>query len=248
MTNHVARLYTTAGAIVVFFLLWATIAAHPWATTEQVTQQDPRLAALALREKRLQKRAAEVKRVVDHRWAVYEKRSARRRWQNAVALQRHLQQLELSQAAAVRAAQVAVSQTAQAREYAASVVSWANQQLRAQGGTAPTASVSRSDSTQTPTVSSHSVATPVGKAAVPTRAAAPGVTESPARAGTTTSSAPAPTPVQIAAAPPAAPAAAPPAPVAVPAPAPTPVQAAAPPPVQVVTLPPVTTTKPSAKK
>ena len=94
MTNHVARLYTTAGAIVVFFLLWATIAAHPWATTEQVTQQDPRLAALALREKRLQKRAAEVKRVVDHRWAVYEKRSARRRWQNAVALQRHLQQLE----------------------------------------------------------------------------------------------------------------------------------------------------------
>ena len=79
---------------------------HPWATTEQVTPQDPRLVALAQREKKLQRRAAEVKRVVDRRWAVYERRSARRQWQNAVALQRHMQQLEASQAAAVRAAQV----------------------------------------------------------------------------------------------------------------------------------------------
>ena len=85
MTNHLVRLYTAAGAIVVFFLLWATVAAHPWATTEQVTPQDPRLVALAQREKRLQKRAAQVKRVVDHRWAVYERRSARRQRQNAVA-------------------------------------------------------------------------------------------------------------------------------------------------------------------
>ncbi len=61
LTNHLARLYSAAGAIVVFFLLWATIAAHPWATTEQITPQDPRLVALAHREKKLQRRAAEVK-------------------------------------------------------------------------------------------------------------------------------------------------------------------------------------------
>ena len=64
MTNHIVRLYTAAGAIVIFFLLWATIAAHPWATTEQVTPQDPRLVALAQREKSLRKRAAGVNRVV----------------------------------------------------------------------------------------------------------------------------------------------------------------------------------------
>jgi len=135
MTNHLVRLYTAAVTIVAFFLLWATIAAHPWATTEPVTPQDPRLVALAQREKRLQKRAAGVKRIVDHRWVVYEKRAARREWQNSVALQRHLRQLEASQAAAVRSAQAAVGQTAQARAYAASVVVWANQQLQAAGST-----------------------------------------------------------------------------------------------------------------
>ena len=102
MTNHLVRLYTAAGTIITFFLLWATIAAHPWETTTKVTPQDPRLVALAQREKRLQKRAAGVKRIVDHRWAVYERRAARREWQNSVALQRHLQELEASQAAAVR--------------------------------------------------------------------------------------------------------------------------------------------------
>ncbi len=140
MTNHLVRLYIAAAAIVVFFLLWATVAAHPWATTEQLTPQDPRLVALAHREKKLQKRAAEVKRIVDRRWAAYERRAARRQWQNAVALQRHIQQLEASQAAAVRAAQAAVVQTAQARAYAASVVTWANQQLQAAGSTTTVAS------------------------------------------------------------------------------------------------------------
>ena len=140
MTNHLVRLYTAAGTIVAFFLLWATIAAHPWATTQPVTAQDPRLIALAQREKRLQKRAAGVKRTVDHRWAMYERRAARRQWQNSVALQRHLQQLEASQAAAVRSAQVAVAQTAQARAYAASVVAWANQQLQVAGATAEVSS------------------------------------------------------------------------------------------------------------
>ena len=90
LTNHLARLYSAAGAIIVFFLLWATIAAHPWATTVQVTPQDPRLVALAHREKRLQTRAAAVKGIVGRRWAVYEQRLSRRERQNAVALQRHL--------------------------------------------------------------------------------------------------------------------------------------------------------------
>ena len=140
MTNHLVRLYTAAGAIVTFFLLWATIAAHPWATTHEVTPQDPRLVALAQREKRLQKRAAGVKRIVDRRWAVYERRSARREWQNSVALQRHLQQLEASQARPSAPLRPRSPRPAQARAYAASVVAWANQQLQATGSTTTTAS------------------------------------------------------------------------------------------------------------
>ena len=31
MTNHVARLYAGALALLVFFLVWAVVAARPWA-------------------------------------------------------------------------------------------------------------------------------------------------------------------------------------------------------------------------
>ncbi len=238
MANHVVRLYTAVAAIITFFLLWATIAAHPWATTEQVTPQDPRLVALALREKSLRKRAVVVNRVVARRWATYERLSARRQWQNATALQRHVQELEASQAAAVRTAQRAIAETAQARAYAASVVAWANQQLQASGAIATT--------TSTAAVTSASVPAPTG-------AGSPTASRPAGTAPTGAPSAKAPTPAPAAPslsastpAPPAAPAPAiAPPPAAAPPAAPPP--AAAPAPVQVVSLPPVTTTKPSKK-
>ena len=31
MSNHLVRLYVFAAAILAFFVLWATVAAHPWA-------------------------------------------------------------------------------------------------------------------------------------------------------------------------------------------------------------------------
>jgi len=46
MTDHVARLYALALALVVFFVTWAAVAAHPWATAKP----DPRVAALAARD------------------------------------------------------------------------------------------------------------------------------------------------------------------------------------------------------
>jgi hypothetical protein len=70
MTNHLARLYALVAAVLVFFLAWAVIAAHPW-RTQKAAVQDPRLAALQLREQRLRAEALAVKRVVDKRWAVY---------------------------------------------------------------------------------------------------------------------------------------------------------------------------------
>lgn len=76
MTSHVGRLYSLAGALLAFFLLWAVIAAHPWATTAKA---DPRLVALAQRERHLRADAALVQRVVDRRFAAYRAALATRR-------------------------------------------------------------------------------------------------------------------------------------------------------------------------
>lgn len=65
MTNHVVRLYAAAGALAVFFLAWAGITARPWASAPQ----DPRVAALAQREQRLQRDAQLMRRLVDRRRA-----------------------------------------------------------------------------------------------------------------------------------------------------------------------------------
>jgi hypothetical protein len=75
MTDHVARLYAAAGSLAAFFLAWAGIAAHPWATAPR----DPRLAALSQREQRLQRDAKLVQQVVDRRWAAYRAALAQRK-------------------------------------------------------------------------------------------------------------------------------------------------------------------------
>ncbi|HEY7537679.1 MAG TPA: hypothetical protein VH721_06805 [Gaiellaceae bacterium] len=64
MTDRVARLYAAVGAVLVFFLAWAGIAARPWPQSP-----DPRLAELAQREQRLQRDAKLVQQVVDRRRA-----------------------------------------------------------------------------------------------------------------------------------------------------------------------------------
>lgn len=68
MTSPVVRLYAAASALTAFFLVWAGIAARPWA--EPPT--DPRLAALAQREARLERDAALVRQVVERRRAAYD--------------------------------------------------------------------------------------------------------------------------------------------------------------------------------
>ena len=109
MTNHVVRLYTAA----------ARSSRSSCSGRRSRLTRGPRPSRSRLRirgslrshsaRRACSKRAVVVNRVVARRWAIYERRSARRQWQNAVALQRHLQELEASQAAAVRAAQAAVA-------------------------------------------------------------------------------------------------------------------------------------------
>lgn len=67
VTSHQGRLYALALGLVVFFLAWAVVAAHPWATKTA----DPRLRALAVREAQLRHEAKLVQKVVAARWSVY---------------------------------------------------------------------------------------------------------------------------------------------------------------------------------
>jgi hypothetical protein len=87
MTNHVVRLYAAAASLLVFFLAWAGIAARPW----PAAKPDPALAALALREQRLQEESIAVKKLLDRRWSAYRAAVAARR--RAVAARQAQQRL-----------------------------------------------------------------------------------------------------------------------------------------------------------
>ena len=102
MTSHVGRLYALALALVVFFLAWATVAAHPW-TKRAGTRADPRTAALAAREQRLRHESIVVARIVRHRWTGY--RVELRRRLHAIAAAKRAQ----AAAAAASQAQLASS-------------------------------------------------------------------------------------------------------------------------------------------
>lgn len=63
MTNHLARLYALALAILVFFLSWAIVAARPFAGEEaaapgETARPDAHLASLRARERELRRRIA----------------------------------------------------------------------------------------------------------------------------------------------------------------------------------------------
>lgn len=83
MVNHTGRLYALALALLVFFMTWAAVAAQPWATSS--AQADPRLRAIAARERQVRAESAAVGRLVKRRWALYRKELKRRQGQIAAA-------------------------------------------------------------------------------------------------------------------------------------------------------------------
>jgi hypothetical protein len=99
MTSHTGRLYALSLALVVFFLTWTVIAARPWVTA----QADPRLSALAVREQHLRQQSLVVRRLVQHRWAVYRIQLHDRQKQIA-ARQRQIAAAHQAQLAATAAA------------------------------------------------------------------------------------------------------------------------------------------------
>jgi hypothetical protein len=68
MTDHVARLYALAVAILVFLVAWAAVAARPWATSSQATA-DPRVQALIVKQERVRREALTVRRALANRRA-----------------------------------------------------------------------------------------------------------------------------------------------------------------------------------
>ena len=97
MTSHQGRLYALAVSLVVFFLAWAVIAAHPWATASS----EPRQRALAIREAQLRREAKVVQKVVAARWAEYR-----------VELKARRAEIARAHAAAAAAAQAAAAASA----------------------------------------------------------------------------------------------------------------------------------------
>ncbi len=78
MTDHVARLYATALALVVFFVSWAAVAAQPWGHEAEAATPDPRVAQLDRRAEKLRKRQVRVQRRLDRRFEAYRVELARR--------------------------------------------------------------------------------------------------------------------------------------------------------------------------
>jgi hypothetical protein len=116
MRSHTARLYAASVTLVVFFVVWATVAARPWTSAAPAKPEpDPRLAALDRWEHRLQREAVAVRRTVNRRWAVYRRRLKAREAQIAAARRRHARQLA---AAAAARARIAAQQTAVAQPVA----------------------------------------------------------------------------------------------------------------------------------
>ncbi len=99
MTSHVARLYSIALALFVFFLTWTAIGARPWATAGG-TANDPRLVALSAREQRLRHESVAVQKLVRHRFAVY--RVQLRKRQSQIAAAKRVQAQQAAAAPSVR--------------------------------------------------------------------------------------------------------------------------------------------------
>jgi len=96
MTSHTGRLYALAVTLVVFFLTWTVVATRPWGAS---ARPDPRLAALAIREQQLRREIMVVRRLVQHRWAVYRVQLKQRHAQISAA---HRAQLAAASAPSVR--------------------------------------------------------------------------------------------------------------------------------------------------
>jgi len=87
VTNVIGRFWAVAVALVVFFVLWAVLAAKPWVSSG--APADPRLSALQAQQQKTQNRALAAQQTLNKRWAAY--RSALVRQKGALTAQQRAQ-------------------------------------------------------------------------------------------------------------------------------------------------------------
>ena len=88
VTNAIGRFWAVAVALVVFFILWAALAAKPWVSSSGAPA-DPRLSALQAQEQKVQNRAIAAQQTLNKRWAAY--RSALLKQKGALTAQQRAQ-------------------------------------------------------------------------------------------------------------------------------------------------------------
>jgi hypothetical protein len=163
MGNHTLRLYVVAATLAAFFLLWAVIAAKPWAssTATKKPEVDPRVVSLERFQRHLRRETAVVRRTENRVWNEYRRRLRLRETQIAAAKERYQQQVAAAQAAEARIAQVraAYAAAAAARSASASSSSSATSAAPSSGGvkTVTTYTVSR---VQSAPIVTHAAAAP----------------------------------------------------------------------------------------
>jgi len=101
--HRIARLSVASATLLVFVVLWVTIAARPWATPSRRTP-DPRIVALQARQRALKRETAHVNVVVTARWHRYRQALRKREQEIAAAKQRHDEQLAAARSAYARLA------------------------------------------------------------------------------------------------------------------------------------------------
>jgi hypothetical protein len=99
--SQALRVYVFAITLVVFFVLWAVIAAKPWAARSGAS---PALVAIKARERHLRHEARVVEKTVHRRWAAYRRRLRAREAQIRTLERRHAAELAAANAAASAAA------------------------------------------------------------------------------------------------------------------------------------------------
>ena len=96
MRSHALRLYVFSVTLLVFFVLWAVIAAKPWAA--RARGSEPGLNALNRPQRHLEHEARVVERTVHRRWAGYRRRLREREAQIRTLERRHAAQLAAANA------------------------------------------------------------------------------------------------------------------------------------------------------
>jgi hypothetical protein len=95
MRSHTLRLYVFAITLLLFFVLWALIAAKPWGARAGTS---PVLRQLDARERRLRHEARVVEKIVHRRWAVYRRRLRARQAAIRARERRHAEELAAARA------------------------------------------------------------------------------------------------------------------------------------------------------